>query len=194
MGSQSSEHHSGEGWSEQCSVFNHLGHGEITWRRACASYNHLIKGRKKKKKKKPRKTRTNFGEDGFQLFTRGQKNACQISEITHIKTTLSPATLKPLMREYACNAGDPSSIPGSGRSGEGIGCLLQYSWASLVAQLVKNLPAVQETWLRSLGCEDPWRRERLPLQYSGLENSVDYTVHGVTKSRTRLSDFHFLSL
>ena len=52
LGSQSSEHHSGEGWSEQSSVFNHLGHGEITWRRACASYNHLIKGRKKKKKKK----------------------------------------------------------------------------------------------------------------------------------------------
>ena len=98
------------------------------------------------------------------------------------------------MREYACNAGDPSSIPGSGRSGEGIGCLLQYSWASLVAQLVKNLPALQETWLWSLGFEDPWRRERLPLQYSGLENSMDYTVHGVTKSRTRLSDFHFLSL
>ena len=98
------------------------------------------------------------------------------------------------MREYACNAGDPSSIPGSGRSGEGIGYLLQYSWASLVAQLVKNLPAVQETWLRSLGWEDFCIRERLPLQYSGLENSGDYTVHGVTKSWTRLSDFHFLSL
>ena len=47
-------------------------------------------------------------------------------------------------------------IPGSGRSaGEGIGYLLQYSWASLVAQLVKNLPAMQETWVRSLGWEDP---------------------------------------
>ena len=49
-------------------------------------------------------------------------------------------------KESACNAGDPSSIPGSGRSpGEGIGYLLQYSWASLVAQLVKNLPAMQKT-------------------------------------------------
>ena len=45
-----------------------------------------------------------------------------------------------------CNAGDPASITGSGRSaGEGIGYLLQYSWASLVAQLVKNLPAMRET-------------------------------------------------
>ena len=51
-------------------------------------------------------------------------------------------------KESACNAGDPGSIPGSGRSaGEGIGYPLQYSWASLVAQLVKNLPAMQETWV-----------------------------------------------
>ena len=47
-------------------------------------------------------------------------------------------------------------IPGSGRSvGEGIGYPLQYSWASLVAQLVKNLPALWETWFRSLGWENP---------------------------------------
>ena len=47
-------------------------------------------------------------------------------------------------------------IPGWGRSaGEGIGYPLQYSWASLVAQLVKNLPAVQETWVQSLGWEVP---------------------------------------
>ena len=47
-------------------------------------------------------------------------------------------------------------IPGSGRSpGEGIGYPLQYSWASLVAQMVKKLPAIQETWVRSLGWEDP---------------------------------------
>ena len=58
-------------------------------------------------------------------------------------------------KESACNAGDPSSIPGSGRSaGEGIGYPLQYSWASLVAQLVKNLPVMWETWVRSLGWED----------------------------------------
>ena len=47
-------------------------------------------------------------------------------------------------------------IPGSGRStGEGTGYPLQYSWASLVAQLVKNLPAMQETWVQALGWEDP---------------------------------------
>ena len=66
-------------------------------------------------------------------------------------------------KESACNAGDPSLIPGSGRSaGEGIGYPLQYSWASLVAQLEKNLSAMRETWVWSLGWEDPWRRERLP--------------------------------
>ena len=55
-----------------------------------------------------------------------------------------------------CNAGDPSSIPGSGRStGEGTGYPLQDSWASLVAQLVKNPPAMQETWVQSQGWEDP---------------------------------------
>ena len=59
-------------------------------------------------------------------------------------------------KESACNARDPGSIPGSGRSaGEGIGYPLQYSWASLVAQLVKNPPTRQETWVQSLGWEDP---------------------------------------
>ena len=59
-------------------------------------------------------------------------------------------------KESACNAGDPGLIPGLGRStGEGIGYPLQDSWASLVAQLVKNLPAMQETWVGSLGWEDP---------------------------------------
>ena len=59
-------------------------------------------------------------------------------------------------KESTCNAGEPSSIPGLERStGEGIGYPLQYSWASLVAQLVKNLPAMWETWVRALGWEDP---------------------------------------
>ena len=58
--------------------------------------------------------------------------------------------------ESACNAGSSGSIPGSGRSaGEGIGYPLQYSWASLVAQLVKNPPAMWETSVRSLDLEDP---------------------------------------
>ena len=59
-------------------------------------------------------------------------------------------------KESTCNAGDPGSIPGFGRStGEGIGYPLQYSWASLVAQPVKNPLAMQETPVRFLGQEDP---------------------------------------
>ena len=55
-------------------------------------------------------------------------------------------------KESACNAGDPGSTPVLGRSaGEGIGYPRQYSWASLVTQLVKNPPAMQETWVQSLG-------------------------------------------
>ena len=61
-----------------------------------------------------------------------------------------------LSKESTCNAGDPGSIPGLGRSSEeGIGYSLQYSRASLVAQLVKNPPAMQETWVWSLDWEDP---------------------------------------
>ena len=59
-------------------------------------------------------------------------------------------------KESACNSGDPGSIRGSGQSpGEGIIYPLQDSWASLVAQMVKNLPAIQETWVWSLDWEDP---------------------------------------
>ena len=55
--------------------------------------------------------------------------------------------------------GDPSSIPGLGRPPEeGIGYPLQYSWASLVAQLVKNLPAMLEMWVQSLDREDPLKK------------------------------------
>ena len=59
-------------------------------------------------------------------------------------------------KESASNAGDPGSIPGSGRSiGGGIGYPLRYSWASLVAQLVESPSTMQETWVQSLGWEDP---------------------------------------
>ena len=58
-------------------------------------------------------------------------------------------------KESTCNAGDPDLILGSGSSpGEGIGYTLQYPWASLVAQMVRNLPAMQETWVGKI----PWRR------------------------------------
>ena len=83
-------------------------------------------------------------------------------------------------KESSCNAGDPSSIPGSGRSvGEGIGYPLQYSWASLVVQLVKNLPVMWGTWVQSLGQgRYPGKGKGYPLQYSGLENSMDCIVQG----------------
>ena len=67
-------------------------------------------------------------------------------------------------KESTCNAGDPGLISGSGRfTGEGPDYPLQYSWASLVSQLVKNLPAMQKTWVLSLVVKMPWRRERLPI-------------------------------
>ena len=70
--------------------------------------------------------------------------------------------------------GDPDSIPGSGRSpGEGIDYPHQCFWASLVAQLVKNTPAMRETWVQFLSWEDPLEGKSYPLQYSGLENFMD---------------------
>ena len=64
-------------------------------------------------------------------------------------------------KESACNAGDSGLIPGLGRSiGEGKGYPHQYSWVSFVAQLVKNLPTMWETWVRSLGWEDPLEKQK----------------------------------
>ena len=63
-------------------------------------------------------------------------------------------------KKSTCNAGDPGWISGSERSGEGIGYPLQYSWASLVAQLVENPPAMWETWFQSLGWEDSLEKEK----------------------------------
>ena len=82
-------------------------------------------------------------------------------------------------KESTCNAGDPGSIRGSGRStGEGIGYPLQHSWASLVAQLVKNLPAVQETWVRSLGWEDPLEKGKA-AQSNILTWRIPWTVESL---------------
>ena len=93
-------------------------------------------------------------------------------------------------KESTCNAGDPSSIPGSGRSfGEGIGYQLQYFWTFLVAQMVKNLPAMRETWIQSLGWEDPLEKGmathsnilawRIPMDRGAWRA----TLYGVAKSR-----------
>ena len=65
----------------------------------------------------------------------------------------------------ALSKGDISSIPELGRSpGEGIGYLLQYSWASLVAETVKNLPAMWETWFNPWVGKIPWRRAWPPTR------------------------------
>ena len=73
-------------------------------------------------------------------------------------------------------------------------CYLEYLtiiMASLVAQTVKNLPAMRETWVRSLGWEaPPGEGKGYSVQYSGLENFMDCIAHEVTKSQTVLSDFH----
>ena len=87
-------------------------------------------------------------------------------------------------KESACNAGDPGSIPGSGRyAGEGIGYPLQYSWASLVGPLVKNPPAMWETWVLFLGWEDSLEKG-MATHSSTLAWRIPWTVHGVTKSWT----------
>ena len=65
-------------------------------------------------------------------------------------------------------------------------------WASLVAQLLKNPPAMRETWVQSLGWgRFPGEGKGFPLQYSGLENCMDCIVHGVSDNWTQLRDFHF---
>ena len=98
-------------------------------------------------------------------------------------------------KESACNAEDSGSIPGLGSScGEGISYTLQYSWASLVAQMVKNLPAMREIWVRLLGREDPLEEGmathssilawRIPMDRGAWQA----TIHGVARSWTQLSD------
>ena len=89
-------------------------------------------------------------------------------------------------KESAYKAGDPGSIPGLGRSsGEGISYPFQYSWASLVAQLVKNPPAMQETWARFLGWEDLLEKGKgFPTPVFWPEKSMDCIVHGVAESDT----------
>ena len=78
-------------------------------------------------------------------------------------------------KESTCNVGDPNLIPGLGRStGEGIGYPFQYSWASLVAQLIKNLPAVQ-TWVHSLGWENPLEKGKA-THFSILAWRILWTV------------------
>ena len=86
-------------------------------------------------------------------------------------------------KESACDAGDPGLIPGLVRSaGEGIGSPLQYSWASLVAQLVKNQPAMWETWIQSLGWEDPLEKGKA-THSSILAWRIPWTIKSMGSQR-----------
>ena len=88
-------------------------------------------------------------------------------------------------KECACNAGDLGSIPGSGRSpGEGIDYPLQYSWASLLAQLVKNRPEIQETWVWSLGWEDPLEKGKA-TRSSTLAWRIPWNIKFMGSQRVR---------
>ena len=110
-----------------------------------------------------------------------------------VASTLGGVPHSSVGKESTRNAGDPDSIPRSGRSaGERIGSPPQYSWVYLVAQWVKNPPAMPADLgsIPRLG-RSPGEGKGCPLQYSGLENSMDCIVPGVTESRTRLSGFHF---
>ena len=95
-------------------------------------------------------------------------------------------------KESACNAGDLGSILGLGRSaGEEMGYPLQYSWASLVAQLVKNLPAMWETWVWSLGQEDPLEKGKA-THSSILAWRIPWiTVYGSQRVGKDLATFTF---
>ena len=93
-------------------------------------------------------------------------------------------------KESTCNAGDPGSIPGSGRSpGEGIGYPLQYSWVSLMVQLVKNLPAMWETLVWSLGWEDPLETGKA-AHSSILAWRIPWTVESMGLQKVG-HNFHF---
>ena len=99
-------------------------------------------------------------------------------------------------KESTCNEGEPYLIPRWGRStGEGIGYPLQYSEASLVAQLVKNTPAIWKTWVRSLGWEDPLEKGTA-THSSMLAWGIPRTVQSmgsqrVGHDRVTFTFFHF---
>ena len=117
----------------------------------------------------------------------GLPSQTQLSDFHFIGFSDSSAS-----KESACKAEDPGSVSGLGRSaGEGIGYPLQYSWVSLVAQLVNNPPAMQETSVRSLGREDPLDKGKA-IHSSIPAWRILWTVYSMgLQSWTRLSNFHF---
>ena len=111
-----------------------------------------------------------------------------MSDVFYLSLKLQGFPCSSAGKESACNAGDPGTIPESGRSaGERNGYPLQYSWASLVAQLEKNPPIMRETWVQSLGWEDPLE-EGMATHSSILAWRISMdrvawqaTIHGVTR-------------
>ena len=128
------------------------------------------------------------------MINSGSQINVQLKNMCQLKNLFANAVGYPhssVGKEFACSAGDLSLIHGQGRSsGEGIGYPLQYSSAFLVAQLVKNLPAMQATWFPSLGWEDPLEKGKLPTpvflpgEYHGQRSLVGYSPQGYKQSDT----------
>ena len=118
------------------------------------------------------------GKEGGPYWGKGSGAQAEVSRLRAIYKIVGS-----LITQLVKNPGDPSSIPGLGRSpGEGIGYPLQYSWASLVVQVVKNTPAIWETWVQSLDWEDPLEKETA-THCSILAWRIPWTVWSVVSQR-----------
>ena len=132
-------------------------------------------------------------DEGTDLRDTCELKSLELSNWLEVELEGEASLISQLVSEIsACNAGDPSSIPESERSPEGIDYPLQYSWASLLAPMVKNPPAM---WAGEPGLgRFPGEGHGNPLQYSCWRIPTDRgtwwaTVHGVAKSQTQLSDY-----
>ena len=127
------------------------------------------------------------------LLEFAQTHVLWVSDVIQPSHPFSPSFLlafphSSVGKESTCSAGDPGSIPGSGRSaGEGIGYPLQYSWVSLVTQLVENLPAMWESWIWSLGWEGPMKKGKAThsrilawrIPWIGMSNWATFTLENL---------------
>ena len=147
---------------------------KIPWRRACQPTPVFLPG-----ESHGQWSLAGYGPYGRKSQTRLKQLNVHAHTHTHTHTHhtytyiwyIGPSLVAQLLKNLPENAGDPGSIPGSGKSpGEEIGFRLQYSWASLVAQTVKNLLAMQETLVQSPDWEDPLEEGMATHQYSNLEN------------------------
>ena len=140
----------------------------------------------------------NLGLYGVWLYELSSSVSCgtntNIKQEIHIETTCLPCLYSSssggfpessVGKEFVCNAWDPGLIPALGRSpGEGIGYPFLCSQASLVAQLVKNLPAMRETWVWSLGSGDPLEKGK-DIHSSILAWRIPWTVQSMGLQRVR---------